>query len=175
MESPACTTDARDAELAEIIFSPHPNVRVWLISVAVLDDDLAMRAYHIRITLFPPSSSSGPSSATTSTSYKQRSHVSSHSTSSGGAPFVPTSLFQPLPSNPPRYAARRNTLSVYGIPSAGSDKSASERACKDYRLGPIHVDWVDFSRMDTPGASFIKVGSGKERERSAQRKGPSFR
>ena len=128
----------------------------------------AMRGYHIRITLAPPSLAPGPSSATTSTSYKHTPSISV-SSSSSSSPFAPSSLFQPLPSHAPRYAARRNTLSVYSAPE--KDKSTEKRARRDCRLGPIRVDWVDFSDMDVPGAAFIKVGSGKERDRSAQKKG----
>ena len=137
-------------------------------SSTVSNDALAaMRGYHIRITLSPHA---GPSSATTSTSYKQASL--SGSPSSAPQPFVPTSLFQPLPSHPPRFSTRRNTLSVH---SSSLDRSPSEPARKDCRLGPLRIDWVDFSDMDVSGAAFIKVGSGKERERSSsQRKGASF-
>ena len=127
-----------------------------------------MRGYHIRITLVSTNSAPGPSSAATSTSYKHTPSISV-SSSSSSSPFIPSSLFQPLPSHTPQYAARRNTLSVYSAPE--KDKSPGQRARRDCRLGTIRVDWVDFSDMDVPGAAFIKVGSGKERDRSAQKKG----
>ncbi|KAH9940940.1 zf-UBP-domain-containing protein [Epithele typhae] len=131
-----------------------------------------MRGYHIRISLPSPSSPSNPSSPTPSTSHKHTSSISTHE-SARPSPFIPSSLFQPLPSHPPRYASRRNTLSAYPRPGAGpnTDRSLDARPRKDYRLGPIRVDWVDFSDMDAPGASLPKPSLGKEREGSTQRKG----
>lgn len=126
-----------------------------------------MRGYHIRIALAPPKSAPG-SSTTTSTSYKQQSPASS---ATGTQPFVPSSLFQPLPAHGSRFSARRNTLSVYKPPSDEEKAQEDSSDRRDYRFGPIRVDWVDFSRMDPPGSSFIKVSSGKEREKAAQRRG----
>lgn len=133
-----------------------------------------MRGYHIRIQLSPSTSPSGPSSSSTSTSYKHK-QASSISTalSATPQPFVPSSLFQPLPPHPPRFLTRRNTLSAYNSPSEKEkqvEQNQSDR--RDYRFGPIRVDWLDFSHMDAPGSSFIKVGSGKEKEKpAAQRRG----
>ncbi|KAI9066959.1 zf-UBP-domain-containing protein [Trametes sanguinea] len=123
-----------------------------------------MRGYHIRITLVAPSEQ--PQTAT-SASYKQTSSIASGSSHSGSHPFVPTSLFQQLPShNPKSLGARRNTLSVY---SGSLEKQAESRARADYRLGPIRIDWADLSDMD-PAGGFKKVSSGKEREKAGQRR-----
>jgi len=48
--------------------------------------------------------------------------------------FVPASLFQPLPSHSPKSTLRRNTLSRQNLN-------------KDYRVGPICIDWIDFDQM----------------------------
>ncbi len=85
---------------------------------------LMKRGYHIRIVLNPESD---PSSK---------------------KPFVPASLFQPLPNHSPKSSIRRNTFSR---PSAEN---------KDYRLGPITIDWVDFDYM-----SILHSASGKEKGR----------
>ncbi|KAI0731290.1 zf-UBP-domain-containing protein [Earliella scabrosa] len=126
-----------------------------------------MRGYHIRISLASPSSAA-PSSSATSTSYKHK-QASSISTPSG-AVFVPSSLFQPLPAHTSRSAARRNTFSVHATPFE-KDKQTEAPDRSDYRLGPIRVDWIDFSSMDAPGSSFVKVSTGKEKEKPAQRRG----
>ncbi|KAI8974554.1 zf-UBP-domain-containing protein [Trametes punicea] len=119
-----------------------------------------MRGYHIRISLVTPSTPS------ISSSYKQASSIASSSSHSGGSTFVPTSLFQALPSHSPKSSgARRNTLSVY---HNGASNQAGARERADYRLGPIRIEWVDLSDMD-PTGGFKKVGTGKEREKSGQR------
>ncbi|KAM5530149.1 hypothetical protein V8D89_016184 [Ganoderma adspersum] len=124
-----------------------------------------MRGYHIRIIL----NSTTPASAlppTTSTSYKPPPPVPRPGQSQ---PFTPSTLFQPLPSHSQSnvlFATRRNTLSAYapGAPTTDTGRT-------DFRLGPIRLDWVDLSTMDAPGNAFMTVGSGKEREKPAQRKG----
>ena len=123
----------------------------------------AMKGYHIRIVLSSPVAALGPPSQATSKSYKQP-----LSALNASPTFVPISLFQPLPSHPQRSAYRRNTLSTYSSSSAPPIQSLSHR---DYRFGPIRVDWVDFADMEASGSGFVTVGSGKEREKSAQRKG----
>ncbi|TFK89171.1 zf-UBP-domain-containing protein [Polyporus arcularius HHB13444] len=124
-----------------------------------------MRAYHIRISLARPNPSQSSSSAT-STSYKQTSAIS------GAQAFVPSSLFQPLPSHAPRFASRRNTFSVQNL---SAEKQPEDPERRDYRFGPLRIDWVEFSDMDAPRSSFMKVGSasgsGKDKEKSAQRRG----
>ncbi len=125
----------------------------------------AMRAYHIRISLARQNPSQSSSSAT-STSYKQTSAIS------GAQAFVPSSLFQPLPSHAPRFASRRNTFSVQNL---SAEKQPEDPERRDYRFGPLRIDWVEFSDMDAPRSSFMKVGSasgsGKDKEKSAQRRG----
>jgi len=52
------------------------------------------------------------------------------------ASFTPVSLWQPLPTHPYRTTARRNaTFNPRG---------------KDYRFGPIALDWVDIDNMTPP-------------------------
>ncbi|TBU27232.1 zf-UBP-domain-containing protein [Dichomitus squalens] len=101
-----------------------------------------MRGYHIRIVLSPPAKFS--------------------SVLNESQTFIPISLFQSLPAHSQRFASRRNTLSVYSSSSLSQSQDISH---KDYRLGPIRVDWVDFTDMES---GFVTVGSGKEREKSAQ-------
>ncbi|KAF8909339.1 BRCA1-associated protein 2-domain-containing protein [Gymnopilus junonius] len=62
--------------------------------------------------------------------------------------FIPASLFQPLPSHSAKSSLRRNTLSQP----------------KDYRYGPITIDWIDFDHMGTV------LHSNKDRGRA---KGPA--
>lgn len=115
--------------------------------------------YHIRISLEKQAAST---SASTSTSYNQRSGSISDQ-------FVPTSLFEPLPSHPPRTTARRNTVHH---PNQGPESSrdigkSPERL--DFRLGPLRVDWVDFEEplpMESPVTKKNTVG--KEREGKAR-------
>ena len=60
--------------------------------------------------------------------------------------FIPASLFQPLPNHPPKSTLRRDTLSRPNLN-------------KDYRTGPIRVDWIDFEQM-----SLILHGGKKVKE-----------
>ncbi|KAL1745851.1 hypothetical protein HDZ31DRAFT_35449 [Schizophyllum fasciatum] len=76
--------------------------------------------------------------------------------------FIPTSLFQHLPAHKPKATKRKNALYNYEN--------------KDYRLGPIRLDWVDFETMNasasagkarqegkgTAAASFVPNGRTKE-------------
>ncbi|KAH7929115.1 BRCA1-associated protein [Leucogyrophana mollusca] len=68
----------------------------------------------------------------------------SHPHSSSVDTFIPKNLFQHLPSHPPKPTARRNAL--------------FNPAHKDYRYGPIRLDWIDFEDMNTA------VYTGKEKE-----------
>ncbi|KAF9221389.1 BRCA1-associated protein [Gyrodon lividus] len=58
--------------------------------------------------------------------------------------LVPRSLFQHLPSQPPKPTSRTNAL--------------FNPAHKDYRFGPIRLDWIDFENMNTA------VYTGKEKD-----------
>ncbi|KDQ61571.1 hypothetical protein JAAARDRAFT_54924 [Jaapia argillacea MUCL 33604] len=60
--------------------------------------------------------------------------------------FVPTSLFQRLPAQTPKPTSRRNAL--------------FNPAHKDYRLGPIRLDWVDFETMTKAVTGKEKASSG---------------
>ncbi|KAF8817504.1 BRCA1-associated protein [Phlegmacium glaucopus] len=57
--------------------------------------------------------------------------------------FVPASLFQPLPSHSHKSTLRRNTLSRPNLN-------------KDYRVGPISIDWIDFDQMTIHGGKKTK-------------------
>lgn len=57
--------------------------------------------------------------------------------------FVPSSLFERLPSHPPRSTSRKN--------------APFNPAHKDYRYGPIRIDWTDFEHMSTAMAASSKV------------------
>jgi BRCA1-associated protein len=48
--------------------------------------------------------------------------------------FIPASLFQPLPSHSPK--SRRHTPSRQNLN-------------RDYRFGPISIDWIDFDQMSS--------------------------
>ncbi|KAI6104011.1 hypothetical protein EDD16DRAFT_456363 [Pisolithus croceorrhizus] len=61
--------------------------------------------------------------------------------------FVPETLFQRLPSHPPKSTLRRSAI--------------FNPSHKDYRYGPIRLDWTEFERMSTSGLS-----SGKEKDRT---------
>ena len=50
--------------------------------------------------------------------------------------FIPASLFQPLPSHSSKSTLRRDTVS----------RPISN---KDYRTGPIRIDWIDFEQMSS--------------------------
>src|ERR1700728_2126535 len=58
--------------------------------------------------------------------------------------FIPTSIFEHLPAQLPKHTARRNAL--------------FNSKHKDYRYGPIRLDWVDFDNMSTAAVN------GKEKE-----------
>lgn len=113
----------------------EPGARSYLKDTATneivdRDDRYIMRGYHILISLCPTFEASSPSTA---------------------QEFIPFSLFQTLPAQPPKPTNRRNAVNSY--------------KGKDYRFGPIRIDWVDFETMSM--ASHLHVG--KERERSSSR------
>lgn len=66
--------------------------------------------------------------------------------------FIPTSLWQSLPAHSAKSTARRNAI-------FNSNN-------KDYRLGPIRVDWMDLdasaARANESGVTG-KTGGGKDR------------
>lgn len=119
--------------------------------------------YHIRISLTKPIHVPVPAE---SSSFKQ----TYFDTSSSRSTFTPTSLFQLLPAHPQKQSARRYTIHHPRLTqeellgnNTSSDSSASQ---KDYRLGPLRIDWVDFDTMDLEGVK--KSGVGKEKQ-TAQR------
>lgn len=62
--------------------------------------------------------------------------------------FAPRDLFQRLPSHSPKQTIRRSATANFEN--------------KDYRLGPLRVDWADFHLMEVPIAP--NTSSGKRRE-----------
>lgn len=64
--------------------------------------------------------------------------------------FIPRSLFQQLPAQTPKHTARRNAL--------------INPKHKDYRYGPVRVDWIDFENMNTAvlGGKEKAQGRGKQ-------------
>ncbi|KAI5989339.1 hypothetical protein EDD15DRAFT_1318404 [Pisolithus albus] len=70
--------------------------------------------------------------------------------------FVPQTLFQRLPSHSPKPTSRRNAI--------------FNSAHRDYRYGPIRLDWTEFEHMSTSGLQ----SSGKEKDRSGGRLTASF-
>ncbi|RDB23862.1 RING finger protein ETP1 [Hypsizygus marmoreus] len=63
--------------------------------------------------------------------------------------FIPSRLFQHLPAHKPKSTNRRNAL--------------FNPQNKDYRFGPIRIDWVDFEQMSK--APYSAVGKEKEHGR----------
>ncbi|KAI0705156.1 BRCA1-associated protein 2-domain-containing protein [Cytidiella melzeri] len=122
--------------------------------------------YHIRISVTNPEPAAFIS---TSSSFKQTHLQASCST------FIPTSLFQPLPAHPQKAVSRRYTIhhprSTSKEESTRIADSVEYNSKKDYRFGPLRVDWVDFDTMDLEG---LKKGSaGKEKE-SLIHRGPAI-
>ncbi|KAI0077709.1 zf-UBP-domain-containing protein [Panus rudis PR-1116 ss-1] len=128
--------------------------------------------YHIRISLSNPAASpyNASSSSAASASYTHRptpSVATSHKRT-----YIPNSLFEPLPSHTtssPRAISRRNTVhhSKRPVTSHVGDSADSEH--KDYRFGPIHVDWVDIEEspnmeISSSPTQSKKIAVGKERE-----------
>ena len=109
--------------------------------------------YHIRLSVTKPPS---PASASTSSSY-QRSHLDSTTA------FVPSSLFQQLPAHPPKITARRYTFHHSRDKTATSEASEGVLERRDYRFGPLRVDWVDFDDMD--------LRSGAQKDKRISHKG----
>ncbi|KAI0320885.1 BRCA1-associated protein [Amylostereum chailletii] len=83
-----------------------------------------MKAYHIRISLDPKP-------------------VLSRSHPQPSDDFTPTSIWQHLPSHPPKH---KRTRSAYKLPYTPQPPSSTHG---DYRYGNIRVDWVDFDNMST--------------------------
>lgn len=64
--------------------------------------------------------------------------------------FIPASLFQQLPAQKPRQTTRQNAI--------------HNSKQKDYRYGPIRLDWVEFDKMSTG----VVIGKEKEPGRGEQ-------
>lgn len=93
-----------------------------------------MRGYHIRIRVTAQSTSTITKTPTP--------------TATAGAPpraawttdtFIPKSIFESLPSHTPRKTSRNNAI-------LGSKR-------RDYRYGPIRIDWLDLKSPSQPTSS----------------------
>lgn len=71
----------------------------------------------------------------------------SKSSSASKDTFVPRSIFQQLPVQIPKHTTRRNAL--------------INPKHKDYRYGPVSIDWVDFENMNAAVVSGKEKGRGK--------------
>lgn len=100
----------------------------------VLNSRRIMRGYHIRIRVTVRSTSSGTKTPTT--------------TAKTGTParaawttdaYIPKSIFESLPSHTPRKTSRNNAI-------LGSKR-------RDYRYGPIRIDWLDLKSSSHPSSS----------------------
>lgn len=75
--------------------------------------------------------------------------------------FVPTSLFQHLPAQTPQQTARRNAL--------------FNPKPKDYRYGPIRLDWLDFDKTSTSMVNVREKGPGRGELAEIHRMPPDYR
>jgi len=95
-----------------------------------------MRRYHIHVRL-----------------HKHPKSISqSNQTSDESGTFLPAFLFQQLPSHKAKPTARRN--------------ATFNPSHKDYRFGPIRIDWVDFEDMSK--ATYGGGAGGKEKDPKAR-------
>ncbi|GJE91160.1 ring finger and zf-UBP domain-containing protein [Phanerochaete sordida] len=115
--------------------------------------------YHIRLQVSKPAQTIPASS-----SY-QRAAL-------GSDAFIPSSIFQSLPAHPPKQTGRRYTFHLPRDQAQpeDSEKTAEPSAYKDYRLGPLRVDWVDFDDMEVSGLT--RNASKKEKGQNS-RGGPA--
>ena len=102
--------------------------------------------YHIVISLSKPD----PQAIQASSSY-HRSHFVDTPT------VVPSSVFDILPSHPPKPAPRRYTFHH----PRGEEHAQLEQ--RDYRFGHLRIDWLDFD-ITNMNADAKKSATGKERE-----------
>ena len=65
--------------------------------------------------------------------------------------FIPKSFFQHLPSHTPRPTTRQNAI--------------INTARKDYRFGPIRIDWIDLGDMPLHTGKEKDIGKGVRPER----------
>lgn len=115
------------------------------------------RGYHIFISVEKPSASTSAS-----TSYNSRSGVAQNQ-------YVPSSLFESLPSHSVQSTTRRNTLHHPNKQPLRFGEANKSIGHLDYRLGPIRVDWVDFEEsLQMEGSLNKKSSVGKEREGKAR-------
>lgn len=103
-----------------------------------------MRGYHIRIRVIAqPTSTATKTPATTATTGKPARAAWTADT------FIPKSIFESLPSHKPRKTSRNRAI-------LGSKR-------RDYRYGPIQIDWLDLkSPPQTSSAVIKKPNSGAD-------------
>jgi BRCA1-associated protein len=79
---------------------------------------------------------------------QQKTQISSYQPQAADT-FIPSHLFQHLPAHKPRSTRRQN--------------ATFNSQNKDYRFGPVRVDWMDFENMSR--ASYSAVGKEKDHGR----------
>lgn len=90
-----------------------------------------MRGYHIRIRV---TAQSTPTTTPASSKPARAAWVTDT--------FIPKSIFESLPSHTPRKTSRKNAI-------LGSKR-------KDYRYGPIRIDWLDLESTSRPSSSITQ-------------------
>ena len=100
-----------------------------------------MRGYHIRIRVtvqHTPGITRTPTPTATSGKHKRTAWTTDT--------FIPKSIFESLPSHNPRKTSRKNAI-------LGSKR-------RDYRHGPIRIDWLDLKSPPQPPSSIQEQKSG---------------
>ncbi|EKM50439.1 uncharacterized protein PHACADRAFT_263734, partial [Phanerochaete carnosa HHB-10118-sp] len=107
--------------------------------------------YHLRLEV-----SKSTQTPSTPSSY-QRSHLDSNT-------FIPSSIFQSLPAHQAKPTGRRYSFFLPRDQARLSEAAppGEPSAYKDYRFGPLRVDWVDFDDMNLNGLT----RSGPKNDRS---------
>ena len=104
----------------------------------VLNSTRIMRGYHIRIRVTAQSSSTITKTPATTAATARAAWATDT--------FVPKSIFESLPSHTPRKTSRINA-------TLGSKR-------RDYRYGPIRIDWLDLKGSSQPPSSTQESKSG---------------
>lgn len=103
----------------------------------VLSPRYIMRGYHIRIQVTAQSASAVTKAPTKTTTTRTPARAAWTTDT-----FIPKSIFESLPSHIPRETSRKNAI-------LGSKR-------RDYRYGPIRIDWLDLKSTSQTSPSIIK-------------------
>ena len=107
----------------------------------VLNTRHIMRGYHIRIRVTVRSTSTATKTPTTTVATGTPARAAWTTDT-----YVPKSIFESLPSHTPKKTSRKNA-------TLGSKR-------RDYRYGPIRIDWLDLKSASQPSSSIKKPKSG---------------